>query len=87
MRACTQLSTADLKTLGEVHDNFPVFACWGDFILRSFQNQFFACLAQPGKKFESVSLFNTKIPAPAGVRYWHMPGLCENVFYVFVKKS
>ena len=54
-------STAWITTA--VRDDFPGFACWGDLILSKFQNQFCACSAQPGQKFELVSLFNTKIPA------------------------
>ena len=46
-----------------LRDNFPGFACWGDFILIKFQNKFCACSAQPVKKYESGSLFNTKMPA------------------------
>ena len=48
-------------------DNFTVFSCWGDLILSKFQNQFCTCSAQPGQKCESVSILNTKIPAPLRV--------------------
>ena len=50
-------------------DNFPRFACWGDLILSEFQNQFCACLAQPGKKCESGSIFNIKMPVSLQVGY------------------
>ena len=50
-------------------DNFPGFACWGNLILSEFQNNFYACSAQPGKKRESGSLFNTKMPESLLVRY------------------
>ena len=46
---------------GEFHDDFTGFAFWGDLILRKFQNQFCNFSAQPGKKCESGSLFNTNI--------------------------
>ena len=39
--------------------NFSGFACLGDFIFSDFQNQFFACSAQPGQKCELGLLFNT----------------------------
>ena len=41
----------------------PGFDCWGDLILSKFQNQFFACSAQPGRKRESGFLFNTNMYA------------------------
>ena len=49
--------------VGASHDNFPRFACWGGLILSEFQNHICACSTQQGQKFESVSLFNTKMPA------------------------
>ena len=45
------------------HDNFSWFSCWGDLILSRFQNQFCTCSAHLGKKRESGSLFNAKMPA------------------------
>ena len=47
----------------EFRNNFPRFDFWGDFILNEFQNQFYACSAQPGQKHELGSLFNTNMPA------------------------
>ena len=46
-----------------LHDNFSGFASWGDLILSKFQNQFYACSAQPGQKCESGLLFGTNMPA------------------------
>ena len=51
-----------------LRDNFTGFACWGNLILRSFQNQFYACSEHPGQKWESVFLFNPNINAPLRVR-------------------
>ena len=55
-------------------NNFPGFACWGDLILSEFQNQFCACSAQPGKKCESGSLFDTKMPALLRAGYFVIAG-------------
>ena len=42
-------------------NNFLGFACWKDLILSEFQNQFYACSAQPGNNYESGSLFDIKM--------------------------
>ena len=38
--------------LGAFRDNFPGFACWGDFILRKSQNQFCAYSEHPGQNMK-----------------------------------
>ena len=38
-----------LFILDAVHDIFPGFSYWGDFILRKIYNLFYVCLAQPRK--------------------------------------
>ena len=40
-----------------------MFSCWVDLILSEFQNQFYACSAQPEQKCESGLLFDLKTPA------------------------
>ena len=47
---------------GEFHNNFSGFDCCKYLILGEFKNQFCAYSAQPGKKCEPGSLFNTKLP-------------------------
>ena len=65
----TWLSYVVMLTNNALRDNFTGFACWGDLILREFQNQFCACSAQPGQKCEPGSLFNTEMPASLRVKY------------------
>ena len=59
----TWLSYVVMLTNNALRDNFTGFACWGDLILREFQNQFCACSSQQEQKFKSRSMFDTKMPA------------------------
>ena len=45
-------------TLGVVHCISPGFACWGDFILSKFQNQFWTFSAQTRQISKPASFFN-----------------------------
>ena len=38
-----------ISLLVAICDSFPGFACWGDFILGYFKNQFLDCSSQPEK--------------------------------------
>ena len=80
-----------LYIIGEFHNNFSGFDCCKYLILGEFKNQFCAYSAQPEKKCEPGSLFNTKLPASLWFIYCflvrgtnkHYVNIIDN-FYVIV---
>ena len=70
-----------------LRNNLPEFACWGDLILRKFQNQFCACSAQPGQKCESGLMFNTKMPAVLRVRDYILARVTDTMFWYMIEES
>ena len=66
--------------LGAFRDNFSGCACSGNSILRNKSKQFCVCLEQPGRKCESVFLFNTKMPADLRVGHFMLVRGTDTMF-------
>ena len=55
--------------------------------MSEFKNQFCACSAQPEKKCESGSLFNTKMPAALQVREYILVRVTDTMFYSVIEEG